>query len=52
MLENYWISTHITALASLTPESGTVLQGVIVGQCYLAGGIIVGSVLFKKVDIT
>jgi ABC-type transport system involved in multi-copper enzyme maturation permease subunit len=51
MLENYWISTHITALASLTPESGAVLQGIIAGLCYLAGGTIVGSVLFKKIDI-
>jgi ABC-2 type transport system permease protein len=51
MLENYWISTHIAALASLSPESDAVLQGIIVGLCYLAGGTIAGSVLFKKVDI-
>jgi hypothetical protein len=51
MLENYWISTHIAALASLTPESGAVLQGVIIGLCYLAVGTIAGSVLFKRQDI-
>jgi ABC-2 type transport system permease protein len=51
MLENYWISVNITALASLTQENDVVLQGVIVGLCYLASGTIVGSVLFKKIDI-
>ncbi|MDR1216277.1 MAG: ABC transporter permease [Treponema sp.] len=51
MLEDYWISTHITALASLTPESGTVPRGILVGLCYVAGGTLVGSVLFKNVDI-
>lgn len=50
-LSNYWISGNIAALASLTPESGAVIQGVIVGMCYLLGGIIIGSILFKKQDI-
>ncbi|MDR1159438.1 MAG: ABC transporter permease [Syntrophomonadaceae bacterium] len=51
MLENYWISTHITALAALTPESGAVLRGILVGLCYVAGGTLVGSILFKRQDI-
>lgn len=50
-LSNYWISGNIIALASLAPESGAVLLGIIVGLCYLVGGTIVGNVLFKKVDI-
>ncbi|RCX12954.1 hypothetical protein DFR58_11910 [Anaerobacterium chartisolvens] len=50
-LSNYWISGNITALASLAPESGAVLQGIIVGLCYLLGGTIIGSILFKKQDI-
>lgn len=50
-LSNYWISGNVSALATLTPESGAVLLGVIVGLCYLVGGTIAGSVLFKKIDI-
>lgn len=50
-LSNYWINDNVGAIATLTPASGAVLQGIIVGLCYLVGGTIVGSVLFKKIDI-
>ncbi|GHV27958.1 hypothetical protein FACS18948_6220 [Clostridia bacterium] len=50
-LSNFWISGHVSALATVTPESGAVLQAVIVGLCYLVGGTVLGSVLFKKQDI-
>ena len=50
-LSNYWINDNVGAIATLTPASGVVLQGVIVALCYLVGGTIVGSVLFKKKDI-
>jgi ABC-2 type transport system permease protein len=50
-LANYWISGNVSALASITPENGAVLQGVIVGFCYLIGGTVLGSLLFKKQDI-
>jgi ABC-2 type transport system permease protein len=49
--EDYWISANITALATLTPQSGAVLQGVIVGLCYLTGATIIGNILFKRQDI-
>jgi hypothetical protein len=50
-LENYWIPGNISALATIPPKNGAVLQGVIVGLWYLAGGIRIGSVLFTKRDI-
>jgi ABC-type transport system involved in multi-copper enzyme maturation permease subunit len=50
-LSNYWINEHVGALATLTPAGGAVLQGIIVALCYLAGGTIVGSALFKEKDI-
>ncbi|MDR3120985.1 MAG: ABC transporter permease [Clostridiales bacterium] len=50
-LANYWISGNVSALATIAPESGAVLQGVIVGFCYLIGGTVIGSLLFKKQDI-
>ncbi|GHU34888.1 lantibiotic ABC transporter permease [Spirochaetia bacterium] len=50
-LANYWISGNVSALASIAPESGAVLQGVIVGFCYLIGGAVLGTLLFKKQDI-
>ena len=50
-LANYWISGNVSALASIAPESGAVLQGVVVGFCYLIGGAVLGSLLFKKQDI-
>jgi ABC-type transport system involved in multi-copper enzyme maturation permease subunit len=51
MPENYWISENIAALATLTPESSAVLQGVVIGLCYLIGGTVLGCVLFKRQDI-
>ncbi|GHV07474.1 hypothetical protein FACS189485_17890 [Spirochaetia bacterium] len=50
-LSSFWISGNVSALASITPESGAVLQGLIVGFCYLTGGTVLGSLLFKKQDI-
>ncbi|GHU16086.1 hypothetical protein FACS1894163_04800 [Spirochaetia bacterium] len=50
-LSSFWISGNVSALASITPESGAVLQGLIVGFCYLVGGTVLGSLLFKKQDI-
>jgi ABC-2 type transport system permease protein len=50
-LSSFWISGPVSALATLTPENGAVLQAVIVGLCYLLGGTLLGSVLFRKQDI-
>ena len=50
-LSSFWISGNVSALASITPESGAVPQGLIVGFCYLIGGTVLGSLLFKKQDI-
>ncbi|MFP3153917.1 ABC transporter permease [Lachnospiraceae bacterium ZAX-1] len=50
-LANYWISGNVSALATIAPENGAVMQGLIVGLCYLIGGTVLGSVLFKKQDI-
>jgi ABC-2 type transport system permease protein len=50
-LSSLWISGNVSALASISPESGAVMQGVIVGLCYLIGGTALGSALFRKQDI-
>jgi ABC-2 type transport system permease protein len=50
-LSSYWVSGNISALATLTPENGAVLHGIIVGLCYVLGGTAIGSILFKKRDI-
>jgi ABC-type transport system involved in multi-copper enzyme maturation permease subunit len=50
-LSDYWINESVGALATLAPVSGAVLQGVVVALCYLVGGTLVGSILFKRKDI-
>jgi ABC-2 type transport system permease protein len=50
-LANYWISGNMSALATITPESGAMMQGIIVGLGYLTFGTVFGSALFKKQDI-
>jgi ABC-2 type transport system permease protein len=49
ILENYWIPGNISALAAIPPEN--ILRSVIVALCWLAGGTIIGIVLFTKQDI-
>jgi ABC-2 type transport system permease protein len=51
MLSDYWIAGNIASLATLFPESGTLSRGLIVGLCYLAGGTLLGSILFRNQDI-
>jgi ABC-type transport system involved in multi-copper enzyme maturation permease subunit len=50
-LSNYWISSNVSALATLTPDSGAISQGLIVGFVYLVGCTILGAMLFQKKDI-
>ncbi|MDR3052776.1 MAG: ABC transporter permease [Coriobacteriales bacterium] len=50
-LSDYWISGNISALATLSPEPGAVVQGIVVGLAYLIGSTVLGSLLFRRQDI-
>lgn len=50
-LSQYWLTTSVSSLATLTPESGDVIQGLIVAFVWGIGSILVGTTLFKIKDV-
>lgn len=50
-VSKWWIDANISAVATMTPESGAVLTGVIVGAIWLLIGIVGGTALFQREDI-
>ncbi len=46
-----WISTNLSAVATLTPASGALLTGILVGCVWLMLGIIGGAGMFRRQDI-
>ena len=50
-LSQYWLSTSVSKLATLTPASGDVVSGIIIAICWAVGSILIGTILFKKQDV-
>lgn len=50
-LADYWIGWGVSNLATLTPASGDIIQGVIIALAWSVASIAVGTTLFKKVDV-
>ena len=47
----YWLEGAIGRLATITPDSGDVVRGVIVGLVWMAVSLAAGGVLFRKLDV-
>lgn len=50
-LSQFWIGWGITELATLTPASGVVVQGILIALGWIAVTIAAGTTLFKRVDV-
>ena len=46
-----WIDANLSAVATLTPASGALLTGVLVGCVWLLLGVIGGTGMFRRQDI-
>ena len=46
-----WIDANLSAVATLTPASGALLTGVLVGCVWLLLGVIDGTGMFRRQDI-
>jgi len=50
-LSDYWLEWAASKLATLTPASGDVMQGIIIAVAWGIASILIGTVLFKKQDV-
>lgn len=50
-LSDYWLSTAVSKLATLTPTSGDVMQGIFIALGWGIASVLIGSMLFKKIDV-
>lgn len=50
-LNNYWIGGAVSKLATVTPMAGDVVQGIIVAIAWGIASILVGTMLFRKLDV-
>jgi len=50
-LNNYWIGGAVSKLATITPASGDIIQGIIIATAWGAAAILFGMTLFKKQDV-
>lgn len=50
-LNNYWIGGAVSKLATVTPVAGDVIQGIIVAIAWGIASILVGTTLFRKLDV-
>lgn len=50
-LSQYWLSDTVSKLATLTPVSGDVTQGVLIALGWIIASLLVGTILFKKQDV-
>ena len=50
-LNNYWIGGAISKLSVVTPANGDAVQGIIIAIAWGIGAILVGTMLFRKLDV-
>lgn len=50
-LSDYWLSWGVSKLATLAPASGDVIQGVLIALGWGIVSLVVGTTLFKKIDV-
>lgn len=50
-LADYWIGWGVSNLATLTPASGDIIQGIIIALAWGVASIAAGTTLFKKTDV-
>jgi len=50
-LSHYWIGGAISKLATVTPVSGDIIQGIFIALIWGIASMIFGTTLFKKLDV-
>lgn len=50
-LGNYWIGGAVSKLATVTPASGDIVQGIIIAVIWTVAAIMIGTTLFQKQDV-
>jgi len=50
-LSDYWLSSSVSKLATLAPASGDVVTGILVAAGWGIASLLVGTTLFKKLDV-
>ena len=51
VINDYWIGGVVSKLATFTPASGDILHGILVILAWGAASVLVGTALFKKLDV-
>lgn len=50
-LADYWIGWGVTNLATLTPASGDIIQGITIATAWGSASILLGMAIFQKRDV-